>query len=655
MNEGLHVDITADNKQYIASFKQAQQSAFNLKEDLLKYQSLAFTEKDNAKVQAYNRRIQELQVSLKQMGNAGKEGFDAMGNAVEKAGNPLTKAYSGIRKIAYILPGIGIAGIFNLAFEAIGKAANELGLFINKEDEAKKSLAEYNKELSKNVQSGAEEISKLRALEDAASNNSLSLKQRMHAVRELRDEYPGYFKDLTNEQILTGDITKATDSLTQAIYKRAEARAREADIAKKATQIFENQQTLEKIDADLIKTRANKDKGGVSVGGGTLGGISGSSDAGFERTLNKEADLLKQKDKLLTENSTLQLQIVGSQLKINALTAETIDLDKKDISVKKQKEDEYVKLLDTLAHIQAEYGKRIIDNTEYNKKSIAAIDEATKHLKLHSDEYKKAIALLDEFYRVQKEKGGLAATVSFEDAKASEIDKELQKKKEDEKVFGKFDAPKNIKDSGKNGSGVFDADIEKFGEKKKQSADEFNEKLKITQQLAFGIGDAFSKAIESGQNLGDTLKAVFADLAKQIEKALIKALLLKAIGGLFGLEGLGSVSDIFKNILGGGKGFASGGLSTGPQGGHMELLHGNEWVLRPEQLSGSLNVARKAGIAEGAGQGVQSDNGLSKEIGQLRSAVAQLANQPVQLLPFIKGADLNILINRVQQQNQRSY
>jgi hypothetical protein len=44
-------------------------------------------------------------------------------------GKQLTSAFSTIRTLAYVLPGLGIAGIFNMAFEAIGAAAKELGLF----------------------------------------------------------------------------------------------------------------------------------------------------------------------------------------------------------------------------------------------------------------------------------------------------------------------------------------------------------------------------------------------------------------------------------------------------------------------------------------------------------------------------------------------
>lgn len=47
-------------------------------------------------------------------------------------GRSLTRGLSTLRTIAYILPGIGIAGIFNLAFSAIGSAVDAMDLFENK-------------------------------------------------------------------------------------------------------------------------------------------------------------------------------------------------------------------------------------------------------------------------------------------------------------------------------------------------------------------------------------------------------------------------------------------------------------------------------------------------------------------------------------------
>ena len=63
-------------------------------------------------------------------------------------GRSLTKAFSSLRTIAYILPGIGIAGIFNLAFDAIGNVISSLGIFDNALVKAFERETALNKVLS---------------------------------------------------------------------------------------------------------------------------------------------------------------------------------------------------------------------------------------------------------------------------------------------------------------------------------------------------------------------------------------------------------------------------------------------------------------------------------------------------------------------------
>jgi hypothetical protein len=70
------------------------------------------------------------------MANKSLKDLDAgLGNMQRNVGNygsALTKIWSGIRQIAYILPGLGIAGIFNLAGEAIMFVAEKLDIFNSK-------------------------------------------------------------------------------------------------------------------------------------------------------------------------------------------------------------------------------------------------------------------------------------------------------------------------------------------------------------------------------------------------------------------------------------------------------------------------------------------------------------------------------------------
>ena len=55
--------------------------------------------------------------------------------------------FSGIRQLAYILPGLGIAGIFNIIFDAIGGLLTKLDLFKSKMTQTAQSIDTLNKSL----------------------------------------------------------------------------------------------------------------------------------------------------------------------------------------------------------------------------------------------------------------------------------------------------------------------------------------------------------------------------------------------------------------------------------------------------------------------------------------------------------------------------
>jgi hypothetical protein len=73
-------------------------------------------------------------------GAASKAGANA-NISISAIGKSLTEMIGSLRQVAYILPGIGIAGIFNLAFQAISDAASELKIFDN-------SLSDFNNKLT---------------------------------------------------------------------------------------------------------------------------------------------------------------------------------------------------------------------------------------------------------------------------------------------------------------------------------------------------------------------------------------------------------------------------------------------------------------------------------------------------------------------------
>jgi len=107
------------------------------------------------------------------------------------------------------------------------------------------------------VKNSAGEISGMNALVASAQNVNLSMKDRKIAVEELQKTYPGYFGNLSKEQILNGDVKTAVEGVTQALIARAKAQAFTEEIVKLA----QEQYKLEQERANLVKEQIGLQKG----------------------------------------------------------------------------------------------------------------------------------------------------------------------------------------------------------------------------------------------------------------------------------------------------------------------------------------------------------------------------------------------------------
>lgn len=92
-------------------------------------------------------------------------------------------------------------------------------------DVLKESLKAYNETILEGRKAAQDQLTELQLLYDAAVDAAKGTDERTKAVKELKDEYPDYFKSLDNEAILAGKAKSAYDQLTQSIIANAKARA----------------------------------------------------------------------------------------------------------------------------------------------------------------------------------------------------------------------------------------------------------------------------------------------------------------------------------------------------------------------------------------------------------------------------------------------
>lgn len=145
-----------------------------------------------------------------------------------------------------VVVGIGIAiGAITNYISKNKEAREEEARLAEERKKAKAALTDIG-EASKRY--AEEELSKLRALYQAATNETLARKERMKAAQELQKLYPKAFANMSAEQIMLGKAKKAYDDLTQSIIQMARAKA----IAEK---IKENESKLIELELKLGEER----------------------------------------------------------------------------------------------------------------------------------------------------------------------------------------------------------------------------------------------------------------------------------------------------------------------------------------------------------------------------------------------------------------
>jgi len=159
----------------------------------------------------------QLGIHSKNVGNyaAGVE------KGMEKTNFSIGKIWGGLRQLAYLIPGIGLAGMFNLAFEAIGKVYDK----IMQVNEATQKMKDIQSAFDKGVESGYKEVAMLQSLYEEATNVLEPMDKRLKAVDSLQKQYPEYFKNLKDEAILAGSARdvyiELSDAIEQSVINRA--------------------------------------------------------------------------------------------------------------------------------------------------------------------------------------------------------------------------------------------------------------------------------------------------------------------------------------------------------------------------------------------------------------------------------------------------
>lgn len=130
-------------------------------------------------------------------------------------------------------------------------------------DNNKEALENYKKAMLDSQQAAQEEIVQLNLLYQAAVDSSKGMNERISAVKELKKEFPQYFKNLSDEEILVGKAADKYNELATAIMASAKAQAAKETLIKNSKEILDLET---KITEEYKKQELNEIKRTEAVG-----------------------------------------------------------------------------------------------------------------------------------------------------------------------------------------------------------------------------------------------------------------------------------------------------------------------------------------------------------------------------------------------------
>lgn len=197
---------------------------------------------DIGRAKELNLQIRQLEREMKRLQTSGTSSFGAIGSSA-------SKTFGVVRSLAYVLPGIGIAGIFSAVGAGISTLVSSV-LTLGRSYNFAAADAEVFRAANKSV---GDDMARLGALVSVARDVSASTLQRTNAIAELQKLYPNYLRNISLENINSAAAALAIDNLTKSIVSKAIATAYSSKVAEESLVLLDKQ---EKVNVLLAKQGA---------------------------------------------------------------------------------------------------------------------------------------------------------------------------------------------------------------------------------------------------------------------------------------------------------------------------------------------------------------------------------------------------------------
>ena len=184
----------------------------------------------------------------------------------------------------------------------------------------------------------SEEISLSKILFEKAKNLTLTMKERLSAVKELQERYPDYLGKLSSQKILAGDTADEEQRLNAALILRGKALAAQELLAKNSLEQMKAQVEFEKISQKgfaEMQAQLNPDK--------SIKNLEKYNRASYESAkatnlasieLNKKLDPLKKEEAVL-------LSVFNANASYLDIVKSSTSINKKSSSATRDKTEEF--------------------------------------------------------------------------------------------------------------------------------------------------------------------------------------------------------------------------------------------------------------------------------------------------------------------------
>lgn len=271
-------------------------------------------------------------------------------------------------------------------------------------DNNKEALENYKKAMLDSQQAAQEEIVQLNLLYQAAVDSSKGMNERISAVKELKKEFPQYFKNLSDEEVLVGKAADKYNELATAIMASAKAQAAKEtliknskeilDLESKITEEYKKQELNEVKRTEAVgKLKEGQNRTFLPVSNDVIDAVNRDYDRFFNQSEEKITEWRKKIYDLTKFNKSLEDQVNIEDLLFESDGGDNTNKKEKndyasqlaDARVKAQQTTEKLRIqimqegiAKRKALAKQEYDEQLADIDKQERDTIAKMDKARK-------------------------------------------------------------------------------------------------------------------------------------------------------------------------------------------------------------------------------------------------------------------------------------